>query len=64
VVNNQPAMSERQIQPLGWKDTLEEEMAPTPVFLTGKSHRQRTLAGYRPWDRRRVGHGLVNKQQQ
>ena len=23
---------------------------PTPVFLPGKSHRQRSLAGYSPWD--------------
>ena len=22
----------------------------TPVFLPGKSHRQRSLAGYSPWD--------------
>ena len=22
---------------------------PTPVFLPGESHRQRSLAGYRPW---------------
>ena len=25
---------------------LEEEMATPPVFLPGKSHRQRSLAGY------------------
>ena len=24
-------------------------MAPTPVFLPGESHRQRSLAGYSPW---------------
>ena len=24
-------------------------MAPTPVFLPGKSHGQRSLAGYSPW---------------
>jgi len=23
---------------------------PTPVFLPGKSHNQRSLAGYSPWD--------------
>ena len=23
---------------------------PTPVFLPGKSHRQRSLVGYSPWD--------------
>ena len=27
-----------------------EEMQPTSVFLPGKSHGQRSLAGYSPWD--------------
>ena len=27
---------------------------PTPVFLPGRSHRQRNLAGYCPWGRNRV----------
>ena len=31
------------------KIPLEKEMAPTPVFLPGESHRQRSLAGYSPW---------------
>ena len=25
---------------------------PTPVFLLGKSHGQRSLEGYSPWDRK------------
>ena len=29
---------------------------PTPGFLPGKSHGQRSLVGYSPWDRRRVRH--------
>ena len=28
---------------------LEKEMATTPVFLPGKFHGQRSLAGYDPW---------------
>ena len=36
---------------------------PTPVFLPGKSHGQRSLAGYSPRGRR-VRHDLVSKQQQ
>ena len=28
--------------------SLEEGMAPTPVFLPGESHGQRSLAGYSP----------------
>ena len=34
---------------------------PIPVFLPGKSHGQRSLVGYNPWDRR-IGHSLVTKQ--
>ena len=37
------------IQSLGQEDPLEEEMQPTPVFVLGKSHGQRSLAGYSPW---------------
>ena len=36
----------------------------TPVLLPGRSHRQRSLAGYSPWGHRRVRHDLVIKQQQ
>ena len=32
-----------------WVDPLENEMLPTPVFLPGKSHGQRSLAGYDSW---------------
>ena len=37
---------------------------PTPVFLSGKSHGQRSLLAYSPWGHKRVGHNLVTKQQQ
>ena len=36
----------------------------TPVFLPGKSHGQRSLAGPSPWCCKRVGHNLATKQQQ
>ena len=36
---------------------------PTPAFLPGESHGQRSLAGDSPWGRR-VGHDVVIKQQQ
>ena len=36
---------------------------PTTVFSSGKSHGQRSLAGYSPWDHK-VGHSLAPKQQQ
>ena len=33
---------------------------PTPVFLPGKLHGQRSLVGYGPWGRKRVGHDLAH----
>ena len=36
---------------------------PTPVFLPGESHRQRSLVGYSPWGRKWVGYDLAIKQQ-
>ena len=38
-----------RVQPLGWEDPLEEGIGPTPVFLPGESHGQRSLADYSPW---------------
>ena len=35
---------------------------PTPVFLAGKSHGQKSLVGYSSWGRKRAGHNLVAKQ--
>ena len=34
---------------LGREDPLEEKMAIHSSFLSGKSHGQRSLAGYSPW---------------
>ena len=49
-VKHLPAMRETQVQSLGQEDPLEKETAPTPVSLPGKSHGQRNLLGYSPWD--------------
>ena len=38
MVKSLPAMWETWVQSLSWEDTLEKEMATTPVFLPGKSH--------------------------
>ena len=35
-----------------WRRTWQ----PTPVFLPGESHGQRSLVGYSPWGSQRVGH--------
>ena len=42
------ACNAEDIWSLGQEDPLEEEMATTPVFLPGKFHGQRSLAGYSP----------------
>ena len=59
----QEMWQELRFQSLGQEDPLEKEMQSTPVFLPGKSHRQRSLAGYSPWGHKRVGHDLVTYQQ-
>ena len=33
----------------GQEDTPESKWLPTPVFLPGESHGQRSLVGYSPW---------------
>ena len=46
-VQNLPALQETQetrVPSPGWEDPLEKEMETTPVFLSGKSHGQRSLA--------------------
>ena len=49
---NPPAMQETQVQSLGWEGPMEKGMQPTPVFLRGEFHGQRSLAGYSPWDQK------------
>ena len=49
VVENLPTMQEAQVQSLGREEPLRKGWQPTPVFLRGKSHRQRSLTGYSPW---------------
>ena len=40
---------EMQVRSLGWEDLRKKKWQPTPVFLPGKSHAQRSLVGYSPW---------------
>ena len=49
MVKNLPAMQENWVQPLGWEDPLEKDMATHSVFLPGEFHGQRSLVGYSPW---------------
>ena len=48
MVKNLPA-KQMWVQSLGQEDPLQEEWQPTPIFLPGKSHEYRSLAGYSPW---------------
>ena len=49
LVKNLPTMQETWFWSLGRKDPLEKEVEPTPVFLPGEFHGQRSLAGYSAW---------------
>ena len=40
----------RRFDPWVGKIPWSRKQQPTPVFLPEKSHRQRSLAGYSPWD--------------
>ena len=56
-------MQETPVQSLGQEGSLEKEMVPlTPVLLPGKSHGQRSLAGYSLWGHKGVRHDLETKQ--
>ena len=49
MVKNLPAMQRTWIPSLDGKDPLEKERQPTPVFLPGELHGQRSLTDYSPW---------------
>ena len=48
LVKNRPAVQETRIRSLGQEDPLEKKWQPTPVFLLGEVHGQRSLVGYSP----------------
>ena len=52
-------MQEMWVLSLSGEDPLRRKWQPTPVFLPGKSHGQRSLVGYSPWGRKRVRHDLA-----
>ena len=54
-VKNPPAMYKTRFNLWVGKIPWRREQLPTPVFLPGKFHGQRNLAGYSPWGHR-VGH--------
>ena len=48
IVKCLPGMRETRVQPLGWEDPLEKEMA-THSCTPGKFHGLRSMVGYSPW---------------
>ena len=48
MVKNLSAMQETWVWSLSSEDSWRREWRPTPVFLPGESHGQRSLAGYSP----------------
>ena len=52
MVKSLPAMRETLVRFLGQEDPWRRKWLPTPVFLPGESHGQRSLAGYSPWGRK------------
>ena len=51
-VKHLPVMQKTQVQSLGREDLWRRKWQPTPVFLPGESHGQRSLVGYSPWGRK------------
>ena len=45
MVKNLPAEFDPWVRKIPWRRTWQ----PTPVFLPGKPHGQRSLAGHSPW---------------
>ena len=50
--------------PWSGKIPWRRKWQPTPVFLPGKSHGERSLVGYSPWGHKRIRQDLAIKQQQ
>ena len=60
-VGKNPPVNVRRCKRCGFGPWVEKipwrrKWQPTPVLLPGESHGQRSLAGYSPWGRKRVGH--------
>jgi len=48
IVKNLPAMLDPWIRKIPWRS----KCLPTPVFLPGESHGQKSLVDYSPWGRK------------
>ena len=52
-IKNLPEKQETQVDPWVWKIPWRREWQPTPIFLPGEFHEQRSLEGYSPWGHRK-----------
>ena len=60
MVKNLPAdAGDLWVEKIPWR----RKWQPTPVFLLGKSHGQRSLADYSPRGYKRIRHNSATKQQ-
>ena len=65
VVKNTPAnVRDMGVIPGSGRFPRRKKWQPTPVFLPGKSHRQRTLIGYSLWSHKSIRYDLATQQQQ
>ena len=55
MVKNPAAMQETQIQSLGREDPWRREWLPTPVYLPGEFHGQKSMDGYSPRGHKELG---------
>ena len=57
----EPACQRKRLRFYPWirKIPWRRAQQPTPVFLPGESHGQKSLARYSPWGHRRAGHTLA-----
>ena len=54
MVRNLPAMQETWVWSLSGEDPWRREWIPTPSFLLGELHGQRSLVGYSPCGRKEL----------
>ena len=54
-------LMKRTLDPWVGKISWRRKWQLVPIFLPGKSHGQRSLAGYSPWGGKRIRHDSVNK---
>ena len=54
MVKNLPAVQKTWVQSLDQEDPLEKEMATHSCIPAWRIHGQRSLVGYRPWDRKEL----------